>query len=137
MAERGGVYFPARASLCNDQVARQIRRRYGHRGFDAYITLLCLLLREEGGRLSLSMESDWEDLADQLYGMEIQELKEFVAVLAHYGAVVHEDGILFSPMVSEAIGTYATAKEAAVRRGKASGEARRKKAEERKSESVS
>ena len=128
--EQGGVYFPVRSGFCDDQLARQVRRRFGHQGFDAYVKLLCLLLREDGGRLSLALDDDWDDLGEQLYGMDRTRLEEFLAVLAHYGAVVHEGQVLYSPLVSEAIAQYDSAKSAAVRRGKASAEARRKKKEE-------
>lgn len=128
-AEQGGVYFPARAGFCDDQCARQVRRRFGHEGFDAYVTLLCLLLREDGGRLSLGTEDDWEDLSDQLYGMGRQLLSEFVAVLQHYGAVVYEDGVLFSPLVSGAIATYKDTREQKSKAARARWDKARKKKE--------
>lgn len=130
--EQGGVYFPARAGFCDDQCARQVRRRFGHEGFDAYVTLLCLLLREDGGRLALSTDDDWEDLSDQLYGMGRETLASFIAVLQHYGAVVYEDGRLWSPLVSGAIATYRDTKEQRSRAGKASAEARKRKREQEK-----
>lgn len=132
--EQGGVYFPARAGFCDDQCARQVRRRFGHEGFDAYVTLLCLLLREDGGRLSLGTDEDWDDLSDQLYGMDRDTLAAFMAVLQHYGAVVYEDGVLFSPLVSGAIAAYRDTKEQRSRAGKASAEARRRKREQWKAE---
>lgn len=128
--EQGGVYFPVRAGFCDDQCARQVRRRFGHEGFDAYVTLMCLLLREDGGRLSLALDEDWEDLGEQLFGMDKPRLQAFLAVLEHYGAVVLEDGTLFSPLVSGAIATYKDVKEQKSRAGKASAEARKRKKQE-------
>ncbi len=60
------------------------------------------MLREDGGRLSVALDDDWADVADQL-GMGEDEARELVAVLAHYGAVVLEDGALWSPLVAESI----------------------------------
>lgn len=103
MATRGGgVYFPVDAGFCDTQAARQVTRRYGAEGFLAYVRLLCMLLREDGGRLSVGLDEDWEDVADQL-GMDEDAARELVAVLAHYGAVVLEDGALWSPLVTESI----------------------------------
>ena len=88
MATRGGgVYFPVDAGFCDTQAARQVTRRYGAEGVLAYVRLLCMLLREDGGRLSVGLDEDWEDVADQL-GMDEDAARELVAVLAHYGAVV-------------------------------------------------
>lgn len=103
MATRGGgVYFPVDAGFCDTQAARQVTRRYGAEGFLAYVRLLCMLLREDGGRLSVGLEEDWEDVADQL-GMDDDAARELVAVLSHYGAVVLEGGALWSPLVTESI----------------------------------
>lgn len=103
MATRGGgVYFPVDAGFCDTQAARQVTRRYGAEGFLAYVRLLCMMLREDGGRLSVALDDDWADVADQL-GMGDDEARELVAVLAHYGAVVLEDGALWSPLVTESI----------------------------------
>jgi hypothetical protein len=115
----GGVYFPAYASLCDDQVARKVRRRFGHEGFDAYVTLLCLLLREDGGRLMLQSEEDWEDLGEQLYGGGAAFAKELVTLLVHHGAIVQGEGYIFSPLVSGAIATYADSREAKSRAARA------------------
>ena len=134
-AEQGGVYFPVRASFCDDQVARQVRRRFGHEGFDAYIKLLCLLLREDGGCLALSLDDDWDDLAEQLFGMDRDRLAEFIAVLEHYGAVMRdEDGSLWSPLVAESIAARTEAVEARRRGARASADARRRKKKEQSAE---
>ena len=103
MATRGGgVYFPVDAGFCDTQAARQVTRRYGDEGFAAYVRLLCMMLREDGGRLSVELEDDWEDVADQL-GMGSDDARGLVATLAHYGAVVVEGGRMWSPLVSESI----------------------------------
>jgi hypothetical protein len=98
----GGVYFPVDAGFCDTQAARQVSRRYGAEGFAAYVRLLCMMLREDGGRLSVELEDDWEDVADQL-GMGSEDARGLVATLAHYGAVVVEGGRMWSPLVSESI----------------------------------
>ena len=103
MATRGGgVYFPVDAGFCDTQAARQVTRRFGPAGFCAYVRLLCMMLREDGGRLSVALDDDWADVADQL-GMGEDEARELVAVLAHYGAVIMDDGTLWSPLVAESI----------------------------------
>lgn len=103
MATRnGGVYFPVDSSFCDTQAARQVTRRFGAEGFMAYVRLLCMLLREDGGRLSVELEDDWEDIAYQL-GIDTDTAQNLVDVLQHYGAVVVEDGHMWSPIVSNGI----------------------------------
>lgn len=115
MATRGGgVYFPVDAGFCDTQAARQVTRRYGPAGFLAYVRLLCMMLREDGGRLSVALDDDWADVADQL-GMDEGEARELVAVLAHYGAVVMEDGELWSPLVSASVAAREKKREAAIK----------------------
>lgn len=131
MATRGGgVYFPVDAGFCDTQAARQVTRRFGPAGFCAYVRLLCMMLREDGGRLSVALDDDWADVADQL-GMGEDEAHELVAVLAHYGAVVLEDGALWSPLVAESIAARDETVEARRRGAYASAEARRRKKRER------
>ena len=108
MATRGGgVYFPVDAGFCDTQAARQVTRRFGPAGFCAYVRLLCMMLREDGGRLSVALD-------DQL-GMGEDEARELVAVLAHYGAVVLEDGALWSPLVSASVAAREKKREAAIK----------------------
>ncbi len=115
MATRGGgVYFPVDAGFCDTQAARQVTRRFGPAGFCAYVRLLCMMLREDGGRLSVALDDDWADVADQL-GMGEDEARELVAVLAHYGAVVLEDGALWSPLVSASVAAREKKREAAIK----------------------
>ena len=115
MATRGGgVYFPVDAGFCDTQGARQVTRRFGPAGFCAYVRLLCMMLREDGGRLSVALDDDWADVADQL-GMGEDEARELVAVLAHYGAVVLEDGALWSPLVSASVAAREKKREAAIK----------------------
>ena len=66
------------------------------------ISALSELLREDGGRLSVGLEEDWEDIADQV-GLDCDATRGVVSCLAHYGALVVEDGTLFSPLVSSGI----------------------------------
>lgn len=102
-ARTGGVYFPVDASFCDTQAARQVRRRFGAEGFEAYIRLLCMLLREDGGRLSVQLEDDWADIADQLH-MTPEDTQELIAVLTHYGALESDDGgWLSAPIVSDSL----------------------------------
>ena len=100
----GGVYFPVDAGFCDTQAARQVVRHLGDSGFRAYVRLLCSLLNEDGGRLMLSLEDEWADLADVL-GLSIDRTRELVALMERYGALVRPDGggYVFSPMVSESI----------------------------------
>lgn len=98
----GGVYVPLDAGFCDTQAVRQVRRRFGAEGFEAYVRLLCMLLREPSGRISVQLEDDWADVADQL-GMGEDEARELVAILTHYEALVVEDGSLWSPLVSKSI----------------------------------
>lgn len=115
MATRGGgVYFPVDAGFCDTQAARQVTRRFGPAGFCAYVRLLCMMLREDGGRLSVALDDDWADVADQL-GMGEDEARELVAMLAHYGAVVLEDGALWSPLVSASVAAREKKREAAIK----------------------
>ena len=117
----GGVYFPVDAAFCETQAARQVRHRYGYHGFYAYVCLMCALLAEDGGRMALASDDDWTDLADRLgYGEDVATVRELVAVLDHYGAVVTESGVVFSPLVSSGI----VAREETVRRAKAGAAAR-------------
>lgn len=125
---QGGVYFPVTADFCDTQAVRMVRRRFGAEGFEAYVRLLCLLLREEGGRLSLGTGDDWEDLSDQL-GTDVDGCRELVTVLGRYGAVVLGEGVLFSPLVSDSINAYLDIREKRAAAGRASGEARRKRKE--------
>lgn len=112
MATRnGGVYFPVDSSFCDTQAARQVTRRFGAKGFMAYVRLLCMLLREDGGRLSVELEDDWEDIAYQL-GIDTGTAQELVAVLQHYGAIVVEDGHMWSPIVSNGIAAREKKREA-------------------------
>ena len=73
-----------------------------------------MMLREDGGRLSVALDDDWADVADQL-GMGEDEARELVAVLAHYGAVVLEDGALWSPLVSASVAAREKKREAAIK----------------------
>ena len=100
----GGVYFPVDAGFCDTQAARQVVRHLGDSGFRAYVRLLCSLLNEDGGRLMLSLEDEWTDLADIL-GLSIDRTRELVELMERYGALVRTDGggYVFSPMVSESI----------------------------------
>lgn len=124
----GGVYFPVDAGFCDTQAARQVVRHLGDSGFRAYVRLLCSLLNEDGGRLMLSLEDEWADLADVL-GLSIDRTRELVALMERYGALVRPDGggYVFSPMVSESIAARNEISEKRRAAGRASGEARRKR----------
>lgn len=124
----GGVYFPVDAGFCDTQAARQARRRFGAEGFEAYLRLLCMLLREDGGRLSVQLEDDWADIADQLH-MTLEDTQELVAVLSHYGALVLEGGVISAPLVSESLLARDEISEKRRAAGIASGKARREKKE--------
>lgn len=124
----GGVYFPVDAGFCDTQAARQVVRHLGDSGFRAYVRLLCSLLNEDGGRLMLSLDDEWADLADSI-GLSIEGTRELVALMERYGELVRPDGggYVFSPMVSESIAARNEISEKRRAAGKASGEARRKR----------
>lgn len=125
MATRGGgVYFPVDAGFCDTTVARQIGRRLGAVGQWAYVRTLCCLLNEPGGRLPLASDDEWEDLADRL-DLSSEDCRVLVAMMEHYGALVHEDSVVFSPIVSKSIATRDEISEKRREAGRASGAARR------------
>ncbi len=131
MATRGGgVYFPVDAGFCDTQAARQVSRRLGDAGFHAYVRLLCSLLNEPGGRLMLGTEDEWADLTDRL-GLSDEDTRELVAVMERYGALAREDGVVFSPLVSDSIAARDKTVEDRRRGAYASAEARRRKKQER------
>ena len=130
MATRGGgVYFPMDAGFCDTTVARQVGRRLGAEGQWAYLRLLACLLNEDGGRLPLAAEDEWEDLSDRL-GLPPDGTRELVSLMEHYGALLRPDGggYVFSPLVSESIAVRDEISEKRRAAGRASGEARRRRA---------
>lgn len=130
MATRGGgVYFPVDAGFCDTTVARMVTRRLGADGFLAYVRMLCCLLNEPGGRLPLSLDDEWEVLADRL-GLPVDTARELVALMERYGALERPDGggYVMSPQVSSAIVARDEIVEKRRAAGRASGEARRRKA---------
>lgn len=108
------------AGFCETQAARQVMRRFGAEGFVAYVRLLCMMLREDGGALRVGLGQDWEDIADQL-GMGVDECRELVAVLAHYGAVVEASGMLTAPVVADGVEARRKKVEAGRRGGRPAG----------------
>lgn len=134
VTRKSGVYFPVDAAFCNTQAVRQIRRNFGVQGFYAYVKLLCALLQEPTGKLSVELAVDWEDI-EELLEMSSQDTKEFVELLKHYKALFIEDGYMYSPLVLQGIQEYSEAKEKYAALGRASGEARRKKAQEKQEKS--
>lgn len=98
------AYFAVYAGDSDSAVVRRLRRKFGHKAVDAYWTLLCSLIAEPGGKLSIATEDDWQDLGERLYGMDEDELGDFLKTLKDYGAiVVDSDQTIFSPRVSEGI----------------------------------
>lgn len=114
--KRGGVYFPVDSGFCDTQAARQVVRHLGDSGFVAYVRLLCSLLNEDGGRLMLSIDDEWADLADSI-GLTVEGTRELVALMERYGALVRPDGgpYVFSPMVSQGIAAREKKREAAAK----------------------
>ena len=128
----GGAYFPFYLGKSRDKVARMVRAHLGHEGFDAYVTLLDMLNGEDGGRLQLQSDEDWEDLGEQFFGLGVDFAKELVALLVNYGVLVWGDGYVFAPVVSAAQAAYEDAREAKSRAARARWDKeRRRKAEER------
>ena len=117
------------AGFCDTTMARQATRKLGDKGFHAYVRMLCLLLNETGGRLPLSLDDEWDDLSDRL-GIDVDETKELVALMEHYGVLEVGEGYVFSPAVSESIAAVEMYREAGSRGGKKSADARKKADEE-------
>ena len=122
------AYLPMYAGFCDTTMARQVTRHLGDAGFHAYVRMLCLLLNEPGGRLPLALDDEWDDLADRL-GVSMEDARSLVALMEHYGVLEVGEGYVFSPDVSESIAAVEALRESNSKAGKASGEARRKKAE--------
>lgn len=138
MAENGGAYFPVRAGFCRDRAARSLRRAHGWEGMGRYVGLLCMLLEEPGNALDVSTPDGMDDLADQL-GLGRDGCAALLRDMASAGmldAGALSDGTVRAHVVDEAIRTYEEAIERARETGRMggikSGEARRRKAAERK-----
>lgn len=139
MADNGGAYFPVRAGFCRDRAARRLRRARGLEGMGQYVALLCMLLEEPGNALDVLDEADMADLADELGCASAEDCSELLRDMASSGmidAASLGSGIVRAPMVDEAIRTYeeatARARETGRIGGIRSGEARRRKAAERR-----
>lgn len=135
MAENGGAYFPVRAGFCRDRAARSLRRAHGWEGVGRYVGLLCMLLEEPGNALDVSEPDGMDDLADQL-GLDRDGCAALLRDMASAGmldAGALDDGVVRAHVVDEAIDRYDSIIEAKRAAGRASGEARRKKAVERRS----
>lgn len=135
MAENGGAYFPVRAGFCRDRAARSLRRAHGWEGVGRYVGLLCMLLKEPGNALDVSTPEGMDDLADQL-GLDREGCAALLRDMAAAGmldAGALDDGVVRAHVVDEAIDRYDSIIEAKRAAGRASGEARRKKAVERRS----
>ena len=135
MAENGGAYFPVRAGFCRDRAARSLRRAHGWEGVGRYVGLLCMLLEEPGNALDVSTPEGMDDLADQL-GLDREGCAALLRDMAAAGmldAGALDDGVVRAHVVDEAIDRYDSIIEAKRAAGRASGEARRKKAVERRS----
>lgn len=135
MAENGGAYFPVRAGFCRDRAARSLRRAHGWEGMGRYVGLLCMLLEEPGNALDVSTPDGMDDLADQLgLGRDgCAALLRDMAAAGMLDAGALDDGVVRAHVVDEAIDRYDSIIEAKRAAGRASGEARRKKAVERRS----
>ena len=137
MAENGGAYFPVRAGFCRDRAARSLRRAHGWEGLGRYVGLLCMLLEEPGNALDVSTQDGMDDLADQL-GLDRDGCASLLRDMAAAGmldAGALDEGTVRAHVVDEAIRDreeYIAQRRAA---GKASGEARRRKAAEKGSNS--
>lgn len=135
MAENGGAYFPVRAGFCRDRAARALRRAHGWEGVGRYVGLLCMLLEEPGNALDVSETDGMDDLAEQL-GLDRDGCAGLLADMASAGLVDAQslaDGTVRAPVVDEAIEKWDSIIEAKRAAGRASGEARRRKALERSS----
>ena len=135
----GGVYFPVRAGFCRDRAARRLRRSRGWEGVGQYVGLLCMLLEEPGNALDVMDAADMADLADELGCASAGDCADLLRDMASAGmldAAALESGIVRAPMVDEAVDKWDAIIEAKRAAGRASGESRRKRAEERRSNDV-
>lgn len=133
MAGARGAYFKATNALAFDQEAQRIRAKFGSRGFDWYVSILCALINQGDGTLDVSDEEGWEYLSTLLHESTADEVSEFCAYLARRGLLSAEmlgDGVLCSQLVQAGIAEY----DRFAKAGRASGAARRKKADEQRSE---
>ena len=114
MAKSEGPYFGIGAGFCSEQGVSIIGRRLGTRGQWALVRLFCLLLSEDGGRLLLSTEDEWEDLACRL-GLEPDACRELMALAERYGQIVRPDGgaYIFAPRVTDGLAARQAVKERA------------------------
>ena len=139
MADNGGAYFPVRAGFCRDRAARRLRRARGWEGVGQYVALLCMLLEEPGNALDVLDPADMADLADELGCASAGDCAELLRDMASAGmldAASLESGIVRAPVVDEAVDKWDAIIEAKRAAGRASGEARRKRVEERRSNDV-
>lgn len=127
-----GAYFKATNSLAFDQEAQRIRARFGHEGMDWYVSLLCLLINQADGTLDVSDDEGWAYVALML-GADVESLRRFALYLAGRGlldAVALGDGLLRSPLVTDALREFEQQRERFVKAGKASAAARKKRAKD-------
>lgn len=137
MSENGGAYFPVRAGFCRDRAARALRRRHGWEGIGQFVGLCCMLLEEPENLLDVSTDYGMEDLAEQLSCMP-EELTTLLTDMAKAGMLDADalgDGVVKVPIVDEAIEKWEAIIEAKREAGRKSGESRRRKAYERRSNS--
>ena len=121
------TYFQVEKGFCEEQAVRMLQRKFGGVGVAAYFRLMCALVAQQGGRLRVVDEAEWEDLAGVLYLDSGEECMSVVQLLRDYGALDYEGGILTSRVVSESLAARDRALEQRREAGRASGEARRRK----------
>ena len=103
------------------------------------MALLCMLLEEPGNALDVLDPADMADLADELGCASAGDCAELLRDMASAGmldAASLESGIVRAPVVDEAVDKWDAIIEAKRAAGRASGEARRKRVEERRSNDV-
>ena len=139
MAENGGAFIPVYAGFCRDRAARLVVKKHGMAGLGRYLALCCMLLDETGNALSVESPDGMEDVADQLAMESADECGKFLLDLASAGLLdsrLLSEGTVSAPRVTSAISSYESALERARETGRMggikSGEARRRKAAERK-----
>ena len=114
MAKSEGPYFGIGAGFPQEQGVSIIGRRLGTKGQWALVRLFCLLLSEDGGRLLLSTDDEWEDISFRL-GLETDECRELMALAERYGQIVRPDGgaCIFAPRVTDGLAARQAVKERA------------------------
>lgn len=107
-ADARGAYFRATYSLAFGQEAQRIRMVYGEAGFGRYVSIMCLLIGQDGGTFDVSDDLGWELLTSSI-GCSEEDAREMVGYLATRGLLDERklaDGLLCAPLVNEGLAEW-------------------------------